>query len=165
MFDPALLTYEIADGRCVIDLMTAPGVTSDQVSNAQVAQAARRVIDQCVAGTGPIQGGSVGAIGESYPPIPIPRIHLLTTFQGNANNLVVIVRRYTPAFSCNNMYGQPPTAGSCRRIIGNMPVSTDAQVFGWKRAQGVQIPLPKNFRAGTDRSISWTSPEGYVISC
>lgn len=53
-----------ADGKCVIDLITAPGVYSDSISEHDMTQAAQRVIDGCVRQTGPTEGGSLGAVGK-----------------------------------------------------------------------------------------------------
>jgi len=62
---PTMLTTTTADLKCVIDLITAPGTTSDTTSDLEIRQAAHRVINECVRQPGPTSGGSVGAVGRS----------------------------------------------------------------------------------------------------
>jgi len=63
--DPNLLTSVIADLKCVIDLTTAPGISSDTTSELEIRQAADRVINDCVGNPGPTSGGSLGNVGAS----------------------------------------------------------------------------------------------------
>jgi len=62
---PTLLTTTTADLKCVIDLTTAPGTSSDTTSKLEIRQAADRVINECVRQPGPTSGDSVGAVDRS----------------------------------------------------------------------------------------------------
>ncbi|KAL8821637.1 MAG: hypothetical protein Q9191_007269 [Dirinaria sp. TL-2023a] len=55
--------WSSSDGKCVIDLIIAPGSVTDVTFTAQIKAAAERVIETCIPTEGSTEGGSIAEIG------------------------------------------------------------------------------------------------------
>lgn len=115
-----------------------------------IRNAAQSVIETCVVQTGGVPGGgSIAQLGRFYfcrLQMRVDRQYLTAFIKGHYHGLIVIVRRYDPTVMCRNQ-DPAPDQGSCTKPIRVIPVSTETTRFGYKSAPGVEVPVPKTYRA------------------
>ena len=64
---------------------------------------------------------------------------------GGDNNVAVIMGVYEPKVQCRGDFAFPK---SCRDVVGDMPASTDLEIFGPRDAPSVMVALPLEIHSG-----------------
>ncbi|KAL9011933.1 MAG: hypothetical protein Q9173_003270 [Seirophora scorigena] len=127
---PLPFRYLSLDGLCAIDLSHAAGVLGDIIAPVDLKEAARLIIQICVA-VQPNQGGLVTGLGVNQA-------------------LSLRIVPYRPTVTCGPDNTGPPEL-SCRDVIDKMPANNKRQVFGPRDQQGVTVPLPWAYTTGRRR--------------
>ena len=108
---PLPFRYLSHDGLCAIDIAHTAGVLFDTITPLAVKEAAKLLIDICVA-VPPSQGGLLTGLGVN-------------------GNLALRVVRYQPSVFCGPEESGPPWI-TCRHIIDAMPANNKRQYFAPK---------------------------------
>ena len=121
---PLPFRYLSADGLCAVDLSHASGVISDTVAPGDLKEAARVLIDVCVAGK-PSEGGLMTGLGQN-------------------KGLALRVVRYKPSVTCGPADTGPPWI-TCTHILDNMPADNQKRIFGPQNWANTTVALPASF--------------------
>ncbi|KAI4173471.1 MAG: hypothetical protein LQ348_006577 [Seirophora lacunosa] len=127
---PLPFRYLSLDGLCAIDLSHAAGTLGDTIAPVDLKEAARLIIQICIA-VEPNEGGLVTGLGVN-----------------KALSLRIVP--YRPTVTCGPDNTGPPEL-SCRDVIDKMPANNKRQVFGPRDQQGVTVPLPWAYTTGRRR--------------
>ncbi|KAL8650496.1 MAG: hypothetical protein Q9210_003790 [Variospora velana] len=141
---PLPFRYLSHDGLCAIDLSHAAGVDGDTVAPVDLKEAARLIIQVCIA-VSPNEGGLVTGLGVN-----------------KALSLRIVPYRPTVTCGPDGTFSSDDLA--CRDVLDRMPANNKRQVFGPKGQPGTTVGLPWGYTTGRRKcgAVVDTSEEGKI---
>ncbi|CAF9906187.1 hypothetical protein IMSHALPRED_004122 [Imshaugia aleurites] len=117
-------------GVCFFQPIVIGDSPTGRATMSQIRSAASSLFLRC-ASSDPSQGGIVSNIGGD-------------------NNVAVIMGVYEPKVQCRGDFAFPK---SCRDVVGDMPASTDLEIFGPRDAPSVMVALPLEIHSDDEKCV------------
>lgn len=157
--------FLVDDGRCIFDINIVSDTVVDSVSLHDFKVSAYGLIQNCISGAGPSEGGIMTGLGAYYQTLVVLRLSSICIagyymyvpgadikISGQHGRLGLTMTSNNPRIRCSNPLGQPP--GNCDEIMERMPADRRLQFFGPAGIPGVDVGLPRQISNGKSSHFS-----------